>query len=101
MDRYKQETNEKKTAAHAPAAEANKTAAEAAKETAIAKLAAEKLRLRLVWRQIDPEARKRLTEAMKKFAPQPFAVLTYADDAEPSNLAALIRKSLEDAGWRF
>jgi hypothetical protein len=75
--------------------------ANANKETALARLATEKLRLRLVWRMIDSDAEKRLTERMKPFAPQHFAVLTYTDDPEASNLAALLRRALENAGWKF
>lgn len=75
--------------------------ANANKETALARLATEKLRLRMVWRMFGPDEEKRLTEAMKPFAPQRFSVLTYKDDPEASNLAAILRRSLENAGWKF
>lgn len=71
------------------------------KEAALARLATEKLRQRLVWRLIDPDAAKKLTETMKPFAPVHFSILTYTDDPEASNLAGLLRKSLEDANWTF
>lgn len=77
-------------------------AATANKEAAIARLAAERLRLRFVWRMIDSEPRKRISEKMRVFAPQKFSVLTYRnDDPEASNFGANIRSSLEDAGWQF
>lgn len=101
MREYQQASNERIADANKSAAEANKIAAEAVKETAVAKLAAEKLRLRLVWRMIDPIPQGRLTDAMKRFAPQPFGIETDTNDLESSNLAANIRGALEKAGWEF
>lgn len=76
--------------------------AKAHKETAIARLATEKLRQRLVWRMIDPGPRKRIIERLKPFAPQKFFVAAYSsDDTEAVNLRDTGREILDAAGWQY
>jgi hypothetical protein len=88
------EANERASRAVERAASAEERAAEANRET-------ERLRQGASWRLLRLEQKARITDAMKGFKGQQFAILTYRDDLESSNLGALVKEALIAAGWKY
>jgi len=57
------------------------------------------LQSKLAFRTIKPEDAARMSESLKKFAPQVFDILWYPDDQESYSFANEIYNILRNAGW--
>lgn len=81
------------------AAEAMARAAEANKIAEQERLARLQLEARLAFRSIDPNAKVKISNALKPFAPQAYDILWYPDDQESTFFANEIFNILKNAGW--
>jgi hypothetical protein len=99
FERFKEESKVAVASANEKAAEATARAAEANRIAEEEKLARVKLETRLAPRRLSAESQEAVVNAIKRFTPQSFDILSYADDPESTRLANDIYAILQRAGW--